>query len=176
MRALVVGLALVAVACSSTAKTKPPAATTAPTTKATTTTAAPAVSALTVQGVSPGVEQAPFYPQITVSSVTCGPTAGGRYVALTLPAGGPGAPAGSVMTEATVAFIVPGKAVVEDFARKVDYEQDSGNITTARRGTFVLSLTNVTFSSGDNKSVPVGAINIEGDYTCPATDVPLTGR
>jgi hypothetical protein len=165
---------LLASACSSgtsqsaSTSTPPP-----PVTAAAPTTTAKAVSSLTVSGVSPGVEQAGFYPPVTVTSVVCGPSGTGRYVALALPVGGPGTPAGSVLTEPTIAFVVAGKAVVKDFAGKVLYEEDMPSISVARRGSVVLSLTNITSQSGDGRAVADGAVNISGDYVCPASDTAL---
>ena len=170
---------LLAGACSSaprsaatTTTPRPGAATLAPT------TTARAVSRLTVSGVSPGVEQAPFYPQVTVTSVVCGPSGPsgtGRYVAVGVPAGGPGTQAGSALTELTVALVTNGKAVIKDLSGKVLYEEDMPTISVSRRGTLVLSLTNVAAQSGDGRSVPDGAVNISGDYTCPASDTILRG-
>lgn len=142
------------------------------------TTTARAVSSLTVSGVSPGVEQAPFYPQVTVTSVVCGPSGpsgSGRYVAVGVPPGGPGTQAGSALTELTVAFVMDGKAVIKDLSGRVLYEEDMPTISVSRHGSLVLSLTNVAGQSGDGRSVPVGAVDISGDYTCPASDTILRG-
>jgi hypothetical protein len=129
-----------------------------------------------VSGVSPGVEQAPFYPPVTVASVVCGPSGSGRYVAVGVPAGGPGVQAGSALTEPTVAFVLNGKAVIKDLAGKVLYEEDMPTISVARHGSLVLSLTNVAPQSSDGRAVPDGAVNISGDYTCPASDTILPGQ
>jgi hypothetical protein len=128
-----------------------------------------------VSGVSPGVEQAPFYPQVTVTSVVCGPSGTGRYVAVGVPAGGPGTQAGSALTELTVALVTNGKAVIKDLSGRVLYEEDMPTISVSRHGSLVLSLTNVAAQSGDGRSVPDGAVNISGDYTCPASDTILRG-
>ena len=129
-----------------------------------------------VSGVSPGVEQAPFYPTTTVTSVVCGPIGSGRYVAVAVPAGGPGTQAGSVLTEPTIAFVVTNQAVVKDLTGKVLYEEDMPTITVGRQGSLVLSLTNVASQSGDGRAVPQGALNISGDYACPAADTILPSK
>jgi hypothetical protein len=83
--------AVILVGCGHSTAAAPPTSTIAPTTTSTT---QPAVSKLTVVGVRPGVNQAPFYPQITVVTVSCGAAPqGGRFVRVDLPAGAARTPA-----------------------------------------------------------------------------------
>ena len=172
--AALAGVALLA-GCSRTASpSRAAAATTLPSTTAPTappTTAA--ASDLSAIGVSGGVNQPPFYPSATVTAVVCGASPTGRFVRFDLPAGGPGTPARSALGAVTTVTVVPGKAVLRDRAGKVLYEEDLASITTGSRGAFVLSLVSTTFVGGDGKVVSQGAVNVNGDYTCPPADVPF---
>jgi hypothetical protein len=152
--------------------TTPPAAhaTTAPTT-----TAAP-TSSLSASGFGPGVEEAPFYPTETISSVLCGTKPGGGvFVEMTLPAGGPGTTAGSALTEATTIVVVTGHAEVKDHTGKVIYSDSESTITVASQGALALSMPNVTYIGGDQKPVEAGAVNVSGSYTCPAASTSFPG-
>lgn len=131
------------------------------------TTTTTAVSALTVIGVSPGVNQDPFYPSATVSSVTCGNAPSGRFVRFAVPGGGSDRQALAATTTVTV---TTGKAVLTDHTGKILYEEDRPSITVAARGAFVLSLVSSTFVGGDGKSVNQGAMNISGNYACPPAE------
>jgi hypothetical protein len=162
------------VACGSS-KAAAPATTIATTTTSTT---IPAVSNLTVVGVRPAVLQAPFYPQITATQVTCGlAPKGGRFVRVDLPAGGAGTPAKSVLTVPTAVIVVPGGAVLVDprYLTRALYAENMKSITTATQGAFVLTLGNVVRTGGDGLSVVTGNVQVNGDYECPATDVAFPG-
>jgi hypothetical protein len=166
--------AVALVACSS-AKTATPATTIATTTTSTTVAA---LSSLTVVGVRPAVLQAPFYPQITVTQVSCGPSPkGGRFVRVDLPAGGPGTAAKSVLTHPTAVVVVPGAAVLVDprFLTKALYSETMKSITTSTQGAFVLTLGNLLRTGGDGLAVVTGNVQVNGDYECPATDVAFPG-
>ena len=173
--AAVLALASITVACSSGSHAAPPATTSPPTAPPTTPTTAAPVSNLTVTGVSPGVEQAPFYPATKVSSVDCGPVPGGVFVAAIIPAGAPGTPAGSAVATPTLLVVVKGEAVIRDGAGKDLYRDTMSSIQTSRSGAFVLSLESVTYIGGNGRTVPQGAMNIDGDYTCPATNIRYPG-
>jgi hypothetical protein len=150
---------------------------TVPSTSTTSTTAPPA-SQLTIVGVRPGVLQAPFYPQITVSQVSCGVDPGrGRFVRVDLPPGGAGTPAHTVFTKPTAVIVVPGAAVVVDprYLHRVLYDEAMKNITTGTQGVFVLSMVNFYASGGDGLTVEAGAMQLNGGYQCPATDVAYPG-
>src|SRR5437660_528147 len=127
-----------------------------PTTTAPSTTIA-ATTSLSVSGTSPIPLQPPFYPQVTVTSVTCGPVQDGRFIRIDLPAGQSGTPSRSVMAQPTVVLVVAGKAQLLDHTGRVVYEQDGPSITTARQGALVLSLTNPASSGGDGRSGENGA-------------------
>ncbi len=172
------GLAVASLAalggCShSTAAAPPPTIATT-----TTSTTVPVSSSLTVVGVRPGVLQAPFYPQVTVSQVSCGvsPT-GGRFVRVNLPAGGAGTSPKSVLTVPTAVVVVPGAAVLVDprFTTRVLYLETMKSITTASQGAFVLTLQNLAKAGGDGLSVAVGNVQVNGDYECPTVDVAFPG-
>ena len=142
----------------------------------TTSTTAPVTSKLEVTGVRPGVLQNPFYPMITVTSVTCGAApAKGRFVRIVLPPGGPGTPARSALTEPTAVIVVPGEARLVDRTSKVLYDERMPSIVTAAQGAFVLTMENVAGTSGSGLSVQVGALQLNGDYTCPDADVAYPG-
>lgn len=168
--------ALAVAGCGHAALTSPPTPTTtlAPTTTSTTV----ADSNLTVVGVRPGVLQAPFYPQTTVTRVSCGVAPmGGRFVRLDLAPGAAGTPAGSVLTVPTAVIVVPGGAVLLDprFLSKVLYAESMKSITTATQGAFVLTLQNAAGGGGDGLTVVAGNVQVYGDYVCPDTDVAYPG-
>jgi len=142
----------------------------------TTTTAAPVTSNLEVTGVRAGVLQPPFYPKVMVTSVTCGaaPTKG-RFVRLDLPPGAAGTPARSALTEPTAVIVVPGEAMLVDKSNKVLYEEKMPSIATATQGGFVLTMESTTGASADGLSVQSGALQVNGGYICPATDVAYPG-
>jgi hypothetical protein len=172
-------VALIAVtlvaACGTSKTTAPPTSTT---TAVTTTTTQPATSNLTVDGVRPGVLQAPFYPQITVTQVTCGAAPkGGRFIRINLPPGGAGTPARSVLTKATAVIIVPGAALLIDprYGTRTLYAEAMPSIATATSGGLVLTLANLVAAGGDGLAVEVGNVQINGDYQCPASDVSYPG-
>ena len=151
----------------------------------TTTIAAPptsttmaATSSLIVDGVRPGVLQAPFYPQITVNQVTCGVDPGrGRFVLIDLPPGIAGTTAKSVLTQPTAVIVVPGAAVLVNlqYLHRVLYQEAMTSITTATQGVFVLSMVNFFATGGSGLTVEVGAVQLNGSYQCPAVDVPYPG-
>lgn len=144
----------------------------------TTSTTAPALSQLNVVGVRPGVLQAPFYPQITVTQVSCGVDPGrGRFVRIDLPAGGAGTPVHTVFTKPTAVIVVPGAAVVVDprYPHRVLYDEAMINITTGTQGVFVLSMSNFNATGSDGLTVAAGALQLNGDYQCPTTDVAYPG-
>ena len=153
-----------------------PTTTVAPTT--TSTTMPPASSNLTVVGVRPGVLQAPFYPQVMVSQVSCGPAPkGGRFVRIDLPAGPAGTPAKSVLTQRTAVIVVPSAAILVDprFLSRVLYVEAMKSVTTATQGAFVLTLHNLVGTGGDGLTVEAGNVQINGDYQCPPADVAYPG-
>lgn len=153
-------------------KAAAPPTTTIPTT--TTTTAPPAVSKLTIVGVRPGVNQAPFYPQITVTQVTCGASPqGGRFVRIDLPVGAAGTPARTALTNPTVVIVATGGAVLLDprYLTRVLYAESMKSVSTAKQGAFVLTLHNVASTTSDKLSVVTGNVQVYGDYECPAADV-----
>ena len=155
---------------SSTATTLP-----ASTTEAPTTAPAPPPTSLSVSGTGPIPQEPPFYPQLTVTSVSCGSAPNGRFVRVDLPAGAAGTPSRSAMAQPTAVLIVSGKATLIDHTNKTLYEQDDASIAPARQGALVLSLTQTTSSSGDGRIVETGSVDLSGDYACPATDVPYPG-
>jgi hypothetical protein len=162
------------VGCSSS-KTAAPTTTIATTT---TSTIPPVVSNLMVDGVRPGVLQAPFYPPITVTQVVCGvDPKGGRFVRIDLPAGASGTPGRTVLTEPTAVLVTPGEAVLFDprFSTRYLYTEGMANIATSTAGVFVLTLGNYYATGGDGLTVVVGNVQINGDYQCPATDVVYPG-
>ena len=166
--------ALAVAGCGHAALTSPPTTTMAPTTTSTTV----ADSNLTVVGVRPGVLQAPFYPQTTVTRVSCGVAPmGGRFVRLDLAPGAAGTPPGSVLTVPTAVIVVPGGAVLLDprFLSKVLYAESMKSITTATQGAFVLTLQNAAGGGGDGLTVVAGNVQVYGDYQCPDTDVAYPG-
>jgi hypothetical protein len=179
-----VALTLVLVGCSSGKKTAAPT-----TTVAATTTTTAALSQLTVDGQPPGscaegsgatcVLRPPFYPQITVTQVTCGPAPkGGTFVRIDLPAGGTGTPAHTVFTEPTAVIVVNGGAVLVNPSHvdTVLYDEAMTSITTAAQGgVFVLAMTNAASRGADGLTVEVGAVQINGGYQCPATAVAYPG-
>lgn len=130
---------------------------------------------LTVAGYSPGVNQPPFYPNTTISSVSCGSGPGGGFVLVNLPAGPSGTPAGSALAEPTVIIIVPGKAELKDHTGKVLYNEVPGQVSTGRQGTLVLSMVSTTYIGGDGRTVEQGAVDVSGNFACPATSVPFPG-
>lgn len=179
-------LIVVLVGCSSGKK-----ALVSTTTVATTTTTAAAVSQLTVDGQPPGscaegagstcVIRAPFYPQITVTQVSCGPAPkGGTFVRIDLPAGAAGTPARTVLSEPTAVIIVNGGAVLvnPNYIDDVLYDEAMTSITTTNSpggGVFVLALTNDASRGHDGLTVEDGAVQINGGYQCPATPVAYPG-
>ncbi|HEX3541952.1 MAG TPA: hypothetical protein VHT75_16075 [Acidimicrobiales bacterium] len=144
----------------------------------TTSTTAPVVSNLTAVGVRPGVNQAPFYPQVMVTRVTCGPAPkGGRFVRVDLPAGPAGTPAKSALTHPTAVIVVPNAAILVDprFLSRVLYVEAMKSVTTATQGAFVLTLHNLVATGGDGLAVEAGNVQLIGDYQCPAADVAYPG-
>ena len=128
--------------CGHTTTTLPPK-TVASTT--TTSTTIPVLSSLMIDGVRPRVLQAPFYPQVTVTQVTCGVPKGGRFVRVDLPAGIAGTTAKSVLTKPTAVIIVPGAAVLVDprFIERVLYSEGMKSIAVSTQGSFVLTMVNL---------------------------------
>jgi hypothetical protein len=167
--------ALILVGCEHSTAAAPPTSAIATTTTSTT---EPAVSKLTVVGVRAGVNQAPFYPQITVAAVSCGVAPqGGRFVRIDLPAGAAGTPAKSVLTNPTAVLVAPGGAVLVDprYITRPLYAEAMKSVATAKEGAFVLTLHNVSATGGDKLSVVAGNVQIYGDYQCPGTDVAYPG-
>lgn len=161
--------------CSRSAASLPP---TTVATTSTTSTTVPVVSNLMIDGVRPGVLQAPFYPQATVTQVTCGTAPkGGRFVRIDLPAGAAGTTARSVLTKPTAVIVVTGAAVVVDprFVNRVLYAEAMKSITVSTQGSFVLTMSNLQKVGGDGLSVQVGNVRVIGGYQCPATDVAYPG-
>lgn len=149
---------------------------------ATTTTTAAATSDLMVQGVRPGVLQAPFYAPVTVTHVSCGVAPkGGVFVRVDLPPGTGTTTPGSVMTKATAVIVVPGGAVLVDPTdpSHVLYAENMANITTTTgsgpNAVFVLTLGNFAGRGGDGLSVVVGNVQVNGNYQCPPTAVAYPG-
>jgi len=179
-RGIGLGAALVAsaalVGCSSGSG---PASQAAPTTVLVPTTAAPTTAApttdLTVAGVGPGVMETPFYPTTTITSVTCGVAPGGMFVEVTIPGGAPPTPSRSALAESTTVVVVNNQAVLKDHTGKVLYRQSGTGDLAGRQGDFVLSMPSDTYIGGDDREVIVGAVNVEGNYVCPATNVPFPG-
>lgn len=170
-------LVVVMTACGSPSRSTPPAATPTPSSASNATTSSvpsQAPSGLNVIGVGPGVNQPPFYPAATVSSVRCGPSPTGRFVAFDLPAGGVGTAPRSVFTAPT-SVVVASRAVVKDSGGRVVYAQETVRLVPAARGVLVLSLENVAPADSAGRRVPVGVVNISGDYRCPPTDTAFPG-
>jgi len=145
----------------------------------TTSTTAPSATSLTVDGVSPGVLQPPFYPQVTVTQVSCGAAPkGGVFVRIDLPAGGAGTPAHSVLAAPTAVIVVPGAAILINphYPNHVLYQEGMASITT---GTgiedIVLTLANFVGTGADGATVAVGNVQVNGSYQCPPTQVPYPG-
>ena len=167
---------LVASGCSqSSSPTISSTASTLPTTTEAPTTAPPPGTTLSVSGTGPIPQEPPFYPQITVTSVSCGTGLNGRFIRVDLPAGGSGTPSRSALAQPTALIIVPGKATLLDHTNKILYEQDDPSIAPSHQGALVLSLTNTTTTGGDGRIAETGAIDVSGDYACPAKDVPFPG-
>lgn len=145
----------------------------------TTSTTAPSATSLVVDGVSPGVLQAPFYPQVTVTQVSCGSAPkGGVFVRIDLPAGGAGTPAHSVLAAPTAVIVVPGAAILIDprYPNHVLYEEGMQSITTGTGSeAFVLTLANFVGTGADGATVEVGNVQVNGGYQCPAAQVPYPG-
>jgi hypothetical protein len=110
-----------------------------------------------------------------VGSVSCGTAPQGRFVEVPIPAGQPGTPPRSALAEPTVVVVIPGRGVLKDRTGKILYDEDMSSITTGHQGGLVLSMTNTTSISGDGRPVETGAVNVEGDFACPAKDVPFPG-
>jgi hypothetical protein len=177
--AVLVGVAVAALipaGCSTSSKSTN-TTTIAPSTTAAPTTAPAPTTSLTVSGTGPIPQEPPFYPQITVSSVSCGqgPNGNGRFVRVDLPAGAAPTPARSAMAQPTAVLIVPGKATLIDHTNKTLYEQDDASIAPDHQGALVLSLTNTTSTGGDGRVVETGAVDVSGDYGCPAKDIAYPG-
>ncbi len=167
--------ALLLAACSHSVATVPP--TTVASTTTTSTTVA-VVSNLTIDGVRPAVLQAPFYPQVKVTQVTCGAAPkGGRFVRIDLPAGAAGTTGKSVLTKPTAVIVVPGAAVLVDprFINRALYAEAMKSIAVSTQGSFVLNMVNLAKLGGDGLSVQVGSVRVVGGYQCPATDVAYPG-
>ena len=139
--------------------------TSAPTT--TTTTAAPTVqyrpTKLSVSGYSPGVLQAPFYPTVEITKVTCAP---GTFTAA-IPAGGAGTTPKTALTVPTSLVLRAGHADLKDHAGKVLYSEVDRSIAVSDHGSVVLSMTNAAAADTDGRKVSVGAFVVSGDYLCP---------
>ena len=118
---------------------------------------------LTVNGYSPGVNQAPFYATATVTKVTC--PAGS--VTFTVPAGGPGTAPNTAMTVPTTVVVTKGKAELRDSNGKVLYSQSSASLGIAAHGSFVLSMVPVASTDSGGRRVAAGSVNVGGDYLCP---------
>jgi hypothetical protein len=169
-------MVLCAVACLCAAcghSSHPPAS--SPTTVANTPTTAPPASDLLVSGVSPGVEQAPFYPPTTVTYVACGPVPGGTFAEFIVPGGTTPAYTRSAMGSATAVIVVPGEAVLVDRTGKTLYQQNLAGITTGTQGALVLSMTNQTYTNGSGQPVEAGAVNVSGSYACAVTNAKYPG-
>jgi hypothetical protein len=144
---------------------------------ATTTTAAAPVTTLppivypatnlTVNGFSPGVNQAPFYPAANVSAVTCPLSGTARTVTFTLPPGAAGTSPRTAMTTATTLVISPGKAELHDSSGRVLYRETSATLKPSDHGAVVLAMTNVASADSSGRRVAAGSLNISGDYLCP---------
>ncbi len=165
---VVLGMLGVITACGKSSS-KTPAVTLPPTTRAPATTLPQ--SALTVTGVSPGVEEAMFYPSTPITTVACGKVPkGGTFVEFVVPGATTPAFPRSALASPTAVSITPGKAVLYDTTGKVLYEQDLAGITTvtpgSTGGTLVVSMTNVTYSNGKGQPVEAGAMNVNGSFTC----------
>ena len=144
----------------------------------TTSTTLPLVSKITAVGVRSGVSQPPFYPQVMVTAVSCGAfPKGGRFVRISLPAGGAGTPIKTVMTKPTAVIVAPGGAILIDprYATRALYAESMPSITTAKQGAFVLTMQNSSKAGGDGLTVVAGAVQVNGDYACPAVDVAYPG-
>jgi hypothetical protein len=172
--AMLLGLLMTA-GCGKSSSSNTAASTLPTTTEAPTATAAAPATSLSVSGTGPIPQEPPFYPQVTVTSVSCGTGLNGRFVRVDLPAGGPGTPPRSAMAQPTAVLIVPGKATLVDHTNKTLYEQDDPSIAPARQGALVLSLTNTTSTGGDGRIAETGAVDVSGDYACPAKDVAYPG-
>lgn len=118
---------------------------------------------LTVNGYSPGVNQAPFYATATVTKVTCPPGS----VTFTVPPGGAGSAPNTAMTVATTAVVTNGKAELRDSSGKVLYSETSKSLTIAGHGSFVLSMVPVASTDAGGRRVAAGSVNVGGDYLCP---------
>ena len=160
------------VGCTKSTATQPTT-----TTASTTTTTAPSETQLSVDGVRPGVLQAPFYPPITVTQVSCGPAPkGGQFVRIDLPAGGPGTPSNSVMSHATALIVVPEAAILIDprYPQRVLYSEAMASISTTMND-FVLTLANNVGTGANGAVVEVGNVQVSGGFQCPAAQVPYPG-
>jgi hypothetical protein len=151
-----------------------PSAATTTTIVHTPTTAAPR-SSLLVTGVSPGVEQAPFYPATTVTYVACGPVPGGNFVDFIVPGGSTPGYTSSALASPTAVIVVPGEAVLIDRTGKTLYEQKLSGITTGTQGALVLSMPNATYTGGSGQPVEAGAVNVSGTFTCATTNTKYPG-
>jgi len=96
-------------------------------------------------------------------------------VEVQLPAGGAGTTPGSALTEATTTVVVAGRAEVKDHTGKVLYADAEPTIVVAPQGVLALSMPNVTEVGGDQRPVEIGAVNLSGNYTCPALSVLFPG-
>jgi hypothetical protein len=140
-----------------------------------TTAAAAGGTSLIVSGFGPGVMETPFYPSTTITSVQCGVVPGGVFVEVHIP-GDPSDPyPHSVMTLPTTAVIVNGEASVKDSTGKTVYEQTGTGNLSGRTGTVVLSMNLLSYVSGNGLEVVDGAVNINGNYACPAANIPYPG-
>jgi hypothetical protein len=169
------GLLATAGCGKSSSSTSSSTAPTHPTTTEAPTTAPPPGTSLSVSGTGPIPQEPPFYPQITVTFASCGTGLNGRFIRVDLPAGGPGTPSRSALAQPTAVLIVSGKATLIDHTNKILYEQDDPSIAPSHRGALVLSLTNTTSTGGDGRIAETGAIDVSGDYACPAKDAPFPG-
>ena len=164
VRAMAVVAMVVIAACG----TGEPARTSAPTlaSPTTATTSPPTIiypaTKLSIAGYSGGVNQAPFYPPVVVTAVTC-PTAPTRSVIATLPAGG----SGTALSVPTTLVIEAGKAEVRDHAGRALYREAKPSLAPSDHGSLVLSMTAAASSDSDRRRVPYGALDISGPYLCP---------
>lgn len=83
----------------------------------------------------------------------------------------------SVLTEPTAVIVANGGAVLVNphYLDDVLYDEVMSSVSTAEQGVLVLALTNDLARGGDGLSVEVGAVQINGNYQCPATAVPYPG-
>ncbi len=175
--AVAVGVAVVLVAMAGCSHSVATSATTTVAPTSTTSTTVAAVSSLMIDGVRPGVLQAPFYPLVTVDHVTCGTGPKGHFVRIDVPAGVAGTTAKSVMTVPTAVVVVAGAAILFDprYSTRALYAEAMKSIVVSTSGSFVLTMVSTARTGGDGLSVQTGNVRVIGDYQCPSTDVAYPG-